>query len=72
MSEAYQSLTPSRWNGKYHVVFVPQRRRKALFGPIRQALGPILHELARQKACRIIAGHLMPDHGHLCIEIPPT
>jgi putative transposase len=49
MSEAYQSLTHSRWNCKYYVVFVPKRRRKALFGHIRQALGPIFHELARQK-----------------------
>jgi putative transposase len=71
MSEAYQSLTHSRWNCKYHVVFVPKRRRKALFGHIRQALGPIFHELARQKECRIIEGHLMPDHVHICIEIPP-
>jgi putative transposase len=71
MSEAYQSLMHSRWNCKYHVVFVPKRRRKALFGHIRQALGPIFHELARQKACRIIEGHLMPDHVHMCIEIPP-
>jgi REP element-mobilizing transposase RayT len=70
-SEAYQSLTHSRWNCKYHVVFVPKRRRKALFGHIRQALGPIFHELARQKECRIIEGHLMPAHMHMCIEIPP-
>jgi putative transposase len=71
MSEAYQSLTHSRWNGKYHVVFVPKRRRKALFGHMRQALGPILHELARQKECRSIEGHLRPDHVHMCSEIPP-
>lgn len=71
MSEAYQSLTHSRWNCKYHVVFVPKGRRKALFGHIRQALGPIFHELARQKECRIVEGHLMPDHVHMCIEIPP-
>src|ERR687888_356822 len=71
MSEAYQSLTHSRWNCKYHVVFVPKRRRKALFGHIRQALGPIFHELARQKECQIIEGHLMPDHVHMCITIPP-
>ncbi len=49
MSEAYQSLTHPRWNCKYHVVFVPKRRRKALFGHMRQALGPIVHALARQK-----------------------
>jgi putative transposase len=71
MSEVYQSLTHSRWHGKYHVVFVPQRRRQALFGHRRQVLGPILHELARQKACRSIAGHLMPDHVHICLAIPP-
>ena len=72
MSDTYQSLSHSRWKCKYHVVFVPKRRRKALFDNIRKALGPIFHELARQKACRIIAGHVMPDHVHMCIEMPPT
>ena len=71
MAHTSQSLAHSRWDGKYHVVFVPKRRRQQLFGHIRQALGPILHELARQKECRIIEGHLMPDHVHMCIEIPP-
>jgi putative transposase len=71
MSQTYQSLAHSRWDCKYHVVFVPKRRRKQLFGHMRQALGPIFHELARQKECRIIDGHLMPDHVHMCIEIPP-
>ena len=42
-----------------------------MFGDIRQFLGPIFHELARQKECRIVEGHLMPDHVHMCIEIPP-
>jgi len=56
MSESAQSLTHSRWNCNYHMVFVPNRRRKVLFGHIRQALGPILHELPRQKECQIIAG----------------
>jgi putative transposase len=54
MSQTSQSLAHSRWDCKYHVVFVPKRRRKQLFGHIRQALGPIFHELARQKECRII------------------
>ena len=71
MLDAYQSLSHSRWNCKYHVVFVPKRRRKTLFGKIRQALGPIFHELARQQDCRSIEGHLMPDHVHMCIAIPP-
>lgn len=65
------SLSHSRWNGTYPVVFVPKRRRKTRFGKIRKALAPIFHELARQKACRIIEGHLIPDHVHICIEIPP-
>ena len=71
MSELYQSLSHSRWNCKYHVVFVPKRRRKTLFGDIRRQLGPIFHELARQKECRIIEGHVMPDHIHMRIEVPP-
>jgi putative transposase len=71
MSETYQSLAHSRWDCKYHVVFVPKRRRQVLFGRIRQKLGRIFHELARQKECRVVEGHLMPDHVHMCIEIPP-
>ena len=71
MTETYQSVSHSRWDCKYHVVFVPKRRRKALFGSIRQKLGAIFHELARQKECRIVQGHLLPDHVHICIEIPP-
>jgi putative transposase len=71
MSEQYQSLSHSKWNCKYHVVFVPKRRRKTVFGQIRKQLGPIFHELARQKECHILEGHLMPDHVHMCIEIPP-
>lgn len=71
MSESYQSSAHSKWDCKYHVVFIPKRRRKALFGEIRKNLGEIFHELARQKECRIVEGHLMPDHVHICIEIPP-
>ena len=71
MTEIYQSLAHSKWVCKYHVVFVPKRRRKVLYGAIRQQLGAIFHELARQKECRIIEGHLMPDHVHMVIEIPP-
>ena len=71
MNEAYQSLSHSRWDCKYHVVFVPKRRRKSLFGNIRRKLGGVFHELARQKECRIVQGHLLPDHVHMCIEIPP-
>ena len=71
MSELYQSLSHSKWDCKYHVVFVPKRRRKVIFGQTRQQLGPIFHSLARQKECQILEGHLMPDHVHMCIAIPP-
>ena len=71
MSELYQSLSHSKWDCKYHVIFVPKYRRKVMFGEIRNYLGPVFHELARQKECRIVEGHLMVDHVHMCIEIPP-
>ena len=71
MSEMYQRLAHSSWDCKYHVVFVPKRRRRVLFGQARSKLGEIFHGLARQKECQIIEGHLMPDHVHMCIAIPP-
>jgi putative transposase len=71
MTEPWKSLAHSRWECKYHVVFVPKYRRKAMYGEIRASLGGIFHELARQKECRIVEGHLLADHVHMCIEIPP-
>ena len=71
MLDTYKSLSHSKWDCKYHVVFIPKYRRKKIYGEIRGGLGEIFHELARQKQCRIIEGHLMPDHVHMCIEIPP-
>ena len=71
MTTVTNNLNHSTWDCKYHVVFVPKRRRKKLFGEIRRQLGPIFHELARQKECRIIEGHVMTDHIQMCIEIPP-
>ena len=70
MSE-FGSLTHSRWDCKYHVVFIPKFRRKQLFGNIRKFLGPVFHQLATQKESKIIEGHLMSDHVHMCISIPP-
>lgn len=67
----YQSLSHSKWDCKYHVVFIPKRRRKALFGALRQHLGKLFHELARHKGCEIVEGHLMVDNVHMCISIPP-
>ena len=71
MQELYQSRSHSKWDRKYHVGFVPKRRRKVIFRKTRRHLGQIFHALARQKECQIIEGHLMPDHVHMCIAIPP-
>ncbi len=65
------SLNHSRWECKYHVVFIPKYRKKAIFGRIRAELGEILRRLAEQKESRIEEGHLMPDHVHMMISIPP-
>lgn len=65
------SLNHTRWECKYHIVFIPKYWRKRLFGQIRRELGEVFHRLARQKESLIEEGHLMPDHVHLMILIPP-
>ncbi|OGB25197.1 MAG: transposase [Burkholderiales bacterium RIFCSPLOWO2_02_FULL_57_36] len=67
----YQSLAHTKWDCKYHVVFIPKKRKKMIFGAIRKHLGQVLHELAGQKECQIVEGHLMQDHVHMCISISP-
>ena len=67
----YQKLNHTTWNCKYHIVFIPKRRKQVIFGQLRVHLGQILHELARHKECEIVEGHLLRDHGHICISIPP-
>ena len=67
----YQSLSHSRWECKYHIVFIPKCRKKIIYGKVREHLKPIFHELAFQKECRIIGGNLCIDHVHMCIIIPP-
>ena len=65
------SLTHSRYDCKYHVVFVPKYRKKELYGKIRRYLRGVFHELARQKGCEIVSGNIVKDHVHMCISIPP-
>ena len=65
------SLNHSRWECKYHVVFIPKYRKKAIFGLIRRDLGEVLRRLAEQRECCIEEGRLMPDHVHMMISIPP-
>src|ERR687895_2424764 len=61
----------ARGDCTYHLVFIPKCRRKILYGEIRKQLGVICHELARQKECQVIDGHLVHDHVHMCIKVPP-
>ena len=67
----YQSLSHTRWDCKYHVVFIPKRRKSRIFGELRKYLGEIFHDLAGHKESKIVEGHLMSDHVHICISIPP-
>lgn len=71
MFNEYASLSHSRWDCKYHVVFIPKYRRKVLWGRVRPYLGKVFHALAKQKECQIVEGHIMSDHVHMCIAIPP-
>jgi len=67
----YRKLQHSEWECKYHVIFIPKYRRKVLYGALRQHLGEVFRRLARQKESEIEEGHLMGDHVHMMISIPP-
>ena len=67
----YESLSHTKWECKYHVVFIPKYRRKVLYGELRQHLGDVFRKLALQKGSRVEEGHLMLDHVHMMISIPP-
>lgn len=66
-----QSLAHTRWECKYHVVWIPKCRRQVLYGRLRQHLGAVFRELARQKECTVEEGHLLPDHVHMLLSVPP-
>ena len=65
------SLSHSVWECKYHVAFIAKCRRKALYGQLRPHLGEVFRRLAEQKESRVLKGHLMPDHVHMLLSIPP-
>ncbi len=67
----YKSLSHTKWDCKYHVVFIPKYRKKLIYGDLRTHMGEIFHELADQRECKIEEGHLMGDHVHMCVSIPP-
>ena len=68
---SYSSQAHSRWDCKYHLVFVPYQRKKVLYGKIREYLGTVFHELAKQRNSTIMEGHMVQDHVHMLIQIPP-
>src|SRR5215475_8980537 len=67
----YESLSHAKWDCKYHIVFVPKRRTKTLYGKVRKFLGAVFHELASQRRSEILEGHMVQDHVHMLIRIPP-
>lgn len=71
MTVILESLSHSKWDCKYHVVFIPKGRKKILYGKIREYLKRAFHELAQQKGCKILGGNLVQDHVHMLISIPP-
>ena len=66
-----QSLSHTKWECKYHVVWIPKYRKKKLFEGLRKELGSMFRSLAEQKECKVLEGHLRPDHVHMLLSIPP-
>ncbi len=69
--ENVERLSHTLWECKYHLVWIPKCRKKTLYDPMRKYLGTLLKDLASQRECEIIEGHLLPDHVHILISIPP-
>ena len=71
MAQKAHSLSHTKWMCKYHIVFTPKYRRKIIYNQYRSSLGEIFHRLCQYKGVEIIEGHLMPDHVHMLVSIPP-
>ena len=69
--ERYESLHHTKWECKYHVVWIPKCRKKVLYGQLRKDLGPIVRKLASQKESEVVEGKLKVDHVHMVVWIPP-
>ena len=69
--QIYESLKHTTWECKYHVVFIPKYRRKALYAQLRRDLGAVFRDLAEQKECKVEEGHLIGDHVHMLLSVPP-
>ncbi|PPD41213.1 MAG: IS200/IS605 family transposase, partial [Methylobacter sp.] len=66
-----ESLKHTKWECKYHVVWIPKYRKKTIYRQLRKHLGELLKDLATQKECKVLEGHLVSDHVHILISIPP-
>jgi len=71
MANIRDSLSHTKWLCKYHIVFTPKYRRKAIYGQYKESIGKILRQLCNYKGVEIIEGHLMSDHIHMLVSIPP-
>lgn len=69
--DRFESLNHTKWDCKYYVVFIPKGRRKVLYGQLREHPGEVFRGLAQHKESRIEEGHLMAEHVHMMIAIPP-
>ena len=69
--QIYESLKHTTWECKYHVVFIPKYRRKSLYVSLRREMGAVFRDLARQRESEVLKGHLMPDHVHMLLSVPP-
>ena len=69
--EHYESLHHTKWECKYHLVWIPKSRKKVLYGQLRKELGQILRGLAKQKESEVMEGTLKADHVHMVLSIPP-
>ena len=67
----FQSLSHTTWDCKYHLIWIPKCRKKVMYGQLRKHLGEVFRELALHKESRVIKGHLVGDHVHMLLSIPP-
>ena len=67
----YRKMSHTKWQCKYHVIFIPKYRRKQLYGVVKKGLREVFHELASHRGSEIEEDHIMPDHLHMLIWIPP-
>ena len=67
----WQSLSHVRWECKYHIVIIPKYRKRMLYGKLKKHVGEVIREVCWQRGIELVEGHLMPDHIHMCVSIPP-